>query len=212
MNSLRRHLSYANVVATLALVFAMSGGALAARHYLINSTKQISPKVLRKLEGHAGKPGAQGPAGQPGAPGPVGATGNDGARGPSDVYEAQLGTEAKASAGHTRTLTLANLPAGTYAISGQAFIAPQEQKPGHGECHLHAESDEALGTGQLTNIGTAEESMMISMEITHVFAATGEVTMTCQIDSVPWLLVPAGTRIVAIMVGSQHKTTASATE
>jgi len=32
MNSIRRHLSYANVVATMALVFAMSGGALAATH------------------------------------------------------------------------------------------------------------------------------------------------------------------------------------
>jgi hypothetical protein len=46
MNSIRRRLSYANVVATLALVFAMSGGALAASHYLVNSTKQINPKVL----------------------------------------------------------------------------------------------------------------------------------------------------------------------
>jgi hypothetical protein len=32
MNAHRRHLNYANVVATLALVFAMSGGALAASH------------------------------------------------------------------------------------------------------------------------------------------------------------------------------------
>jgi hypothetical protein len=31
---MRRHLSYANVVATLALVFAMTGGAFAASHYL----------------------------------------------------------------------------------------------------------------------------------------------------------------------------------
>jgi hypothetical protein len=46
---MRRRLSYANVVATLALVFAMSGGALAANHYLINSTKQINPKVLKAL-------------------------------------------------------------------------------------------------------------------------------------------------------------------
>jgi hypothetical protein len=46
---LRRHLSYANVTATLALVFAMSGGALAAKHYLLTSTKQISPKVLKQL-------------------------------------------------------------------------------------------------------------------------------------------------------------------
>jgi hypothetical protein len=46
---MRRHLNYANVVATLALVFAMSGGALAAKHYLVNSPKQISPKVLKSF-------------------------------------------------------------------------------------------------------------------------------------------------------------------
>jgi hypothetical protein len=49
MNRIRRNLSYANVTATLALVFAMSGGALAAKHYLLSSTKQISPKVLNSL-------------------------------------------------------------------------------------------------------------------------------------------------------------------
>ncbi len=46
---LRRHVSYANVVATLALVLAMGGSAVAARRYLINLTKQISPSVLKKL-------------------------------------------------------------------------------------------------------------------------------------------------------------------
>ncbi len=55
-----RRMSYANVAATMALVFAMSGGALAAGRYLITSTKQISPKVLKALEGKAGPKGATG--------------------------------------------------------------------------------------------------------------------------------------------------------
>ena len=42
MNSIRKHLSYANVVATFALVFAMGGSAIATKHYLITSTKQIT--------------------------------------------------------------------------------------------------------------------------------------------------------------------------
>ena len=74
----KRHVSYANVVATLALVFAMSGGALAAKHYLVSSTKQISPKVLKKLKGKTGKTGktgATGPAGPQGAAGPQGKEG-----------------------------------------------------------------------------------------------------------------------------------------
>src|SRR5271169_5575167 len=78
MNSLRKHLSYANVAATLALVFAMSGGALAAQHYLLHSTKQISPALLKKLRGRTGPAGPQGPQG---ATGPLGLHGNEGPRG-----------------------------------------------------------------------------------------------------------------------------------
>jgi hypothetical protein len=50
----RRRLGYANVVATVALVFAMSGGAFAASKYLLTSTKQIKPSVLAKLKGNRG--------------------------------------------------------------------------------------------------------------------------------------------------------------
>jgi Collagen triple helix repeat (20 copies) len=77
----RRHLNYANVVATLALVFAMSGGALAAKHYLINSTKQINPKVLKKLKGNTGKTGPTGPTGLTGPTGPAGPAGKTGETG-----------------------------------------------------------------------------------------------------------------------------------
>jgi hypothetical protein len=59
----RRHLTYANVVATLALVLAMSGAAAAARAYFITSTSQIAPDVLSELRGNTGATGATGPAG-----------------------------------------------------------------------------------------------------------------------------------------------------
>lgn len=86
MQGIRRRLGYANVVATLALVFAMSGGALAANHYLLSSTKQISPKLLAKLKGRAGakgKAGAAGPSGPAGATGVQGPAGPQGAQGPA---------------------------------------------------------------------------------------------------------------------------------
>ena len=89
---IRRHLSYANVTATLALVFAMSGGALAASHYLITSTKQIKPSVLSSLKGKAGPAGpagangtngANGTPGGPGEKGPQGGPGSNGSPGTS---------------------------------------------------------------------------------------------------------------------------------
>ncbi len=81
---LRRRMSYANVVATLAMVFAMTGGAYAASKFLITSTKQIKPSVLAQLKGKSGTngaPGAQGPAGPQGLAGVAGVNGKDGAPG-----------------------------------------------------------------------------------------------------------------------------------
>jgi hypothetical protein len=83
---LRRHLSYANVTATMALLLATSGSALAASKeftaetksrefsYLITSISQISPKVQAELKA-TGKAGRAGPAGAPGAPGSNGSQG-----------------------------------------------------------------------------------------------------------------------------------------
>jgi hypothetical protein len=89
---IRKRVTYANVAMTLALVFAMSGGAYAASKYLITSTKQISPKVLKQLKGAkgpkgetgaAGAAGKEGPAGKEGAPGKAGANGTNGKDGES---------------------------------------------------------------------------------------------------------------------------------
>jgi Collagen triple helix repeat (20 copies) len=84
---MRRHLSYANVVATLALVFAMSGGALAAKHYLLSSTRQIKPSVLKQLRGRTGPRGAKGSTGVTGAPGLQGPRGEAGSPGPAGLNE-----------------------------------------------------------------------------------------------------------------------------
>jgi len=73
-----RRFTYANVAATLALIFSMTGGALAAKHYLISSTSQISPRVLRSLHGASGPPGPRGPVGNAGPLGPEGRPGRDG--------------------------------------------------------------------------------------------------------------------------------------
>lgn len=106
---IRRHLSYANVVATMALLFAMGGSALAADHfvasaaktksteftaepnskefsYLITSVSQISPRVQAELKagekaGPAGPAGATGASGYPGSQGPAGLSGAAGASG-----------------------------------------------------------------------------------------------------------------------------------
>src|SRR4051812_19122252 len=86
----RRRPGYAEVVATLALLFAVTGGALAAGHYLITSTKQISPKVLKKLKGRRGPTGRRGAAGHVGPRGRLGARGPRGSTGPTGPRGAGL--------------------------------------------------------------------------------------------------------------------------
>ena len=82
----RARVSYANVVATLAILFSMTGAAVAAKHYLISSTSQINPKVLKAIEGHhTGTPGAAGTQGVVGPAGPAGPQGAPGNEGPPGV-------------------------------------------------------------------------------------------------------------------------------
>jgi hypothetical protein len=71
----QEHVRFANVMAVIAVVFAMAGGAYAAGIVKITSLRQISPKVVKQLKG------ARGPAGTPGLAGPQGPVGKDGANG-----------------------------------------------------------------------------------------------------------------------------------
>ncbi len=120
-----RHLSYANVAATLALVLSMSGGALAAKHYLINSASQINPKVLKKLRGTTGSRGAQG---RTGAAGPRGPEGQPGRQGP----EGREGTAATITPVVWRPLTLEH----KWELFDPADGSPEFTKDAEGFVHL----------------------------------------------------------------------------
>jgi hypothetical protein len=134
----RMRVSPAMVIAGLALVFAMSGGAYAAKKYLITSTKQISPSVLKALQGKAGKAGANGlpgvggaqgpagPAGPAGAGGPKGETGPAGVKGekgPTGASGAKGVTGATGATGYTETLPSGKTETGTWSIYTQ-FVEP----------------------------------------------------------------------------------------
>jgi hypothetical protein len=97
-----KRLTYANVAMTVTLVFAMTGGAYAAKHYLITSTKQISPSVLKQLVGKTGPAGAagpQGPAGLKGEPGSPGGKGEPGVKGETGSVGAKGATGPEGPAG-----------------------------------------------------------------------------------------------------------------
>jgi hypothetical protein len=117
-----RYLTYPNVVATLALVFAMSGGAYAAKRYIISSLKQISPKVLKELQGAKGPPGAAGPGGPAGPSGPAGLQGLPGKEG----VAGKEGSAGKDGA----SVTSKELPKGNAGCKegGSEFVAAEGKK------------------------------------------------------------------------------------
>src|SRR4051794_21016891 len=159
---IRARMTYANVVATLALLFAMSGGALAAKHYLISSTSQISPKVLKQLK----KPGARGATGSAGAAGPAGAAGAAGGAGAKGEpgAEGQQGAEGKEGklAGNTPRWH-ATSEAGTEAVPVKTTLLESPPFKIVGHCFKHEAETEALtyltltaGTGFVSESNEAE--------------------------------------------------------
>jgi hypothetical protein len=125
-SALRKRLpvSPTTVIATLALVFAMTGGAYAANHFLITSTKQISPKVLKSLKGANGKNGAAGPAGPAGAAGagtggpagPQGPAGTAGAKGETGTPGSPGAKGEKGTTGFTEHLPSGKTETGIWAF------------------------------------------------------------------------------------------------
>jgi hypothetical protein len=92
-----------NAIALTALVFAMTGTGMAASHYMISSTRQISPKVLKQLRGRTGARGLPGPAGAGGS------NGKEGPQGPAGPLLTTL------PAGRTQT--------GVYGAEGSVQVA-----------------------------------------------------------------------------------------
>ncbi len=165
ISRIRKRLTYTNVLMTLALIFAMSGSAYAASKYVITSTKQISPKVLKTLKGAngaAGPTGPQGSAGTAAVKGEAGANGTNGTNGES-VTMAELkpgatcedgGAEFKVATSKTHACNgttgyTKNLPSGktetgawtvtasneSHSISAISFAIPLAKTLGATEVH-----------------------------------------------------------------------------
>ena len=121
--AIRRRFNATGVVALLALVFAMGGGAYAAGRYVITSTKQISPKVLKALAGKPGTAGANGAQGQPGSAGsqgpagPAGQKGESGATGPQGPAGAAGKNGENGTTGFAKVLPSKATETGTWSFS-----------------------------------------------------------------------------------------------
>jgi len=152
--------AYANI-ATLALVVATTGGTLAATNsdYVITSTTQISPKVLRALKGRTGAAGRAGPQGEAGEAGPAGETGpaskedspwTAGGTLPSGKTETGTWAFTKNAEGQIRVPISFPIPTNqplkpTLGRGPVEFSAPKEEDPldAHPDCHGSVAKPEA---------------------------------------------------------------------
>jgi hypothetical protein len=171
----RIHVSPATAIATLALVFAMSGGAYAAKHYLITSTKQISPKVLKSLKGASGNNGAPGAAGPAGPGGAQGAQGAQGPAGPAGAAGAKGGpgpagtngtNGTNGTTGFTKTLPSGETETGGWTVSPSAagialapisFSIPLAAPPSGAKVHYVTHAEWSGHTAPAECAGTVAE-------------------------------------------------------
>ncbi|MDO8209535.1 hypothetical protein [Conexibacter sp. CPCC 206217] len=214
----RRHTLPVALVIALALPSAgvMSAAALAAPGHGGNgpTASAAAKRTARKRRarrvsgtrgprGPKGSPGSNGARGAPGAAGAPGATGPAGPAGPagpSDAFEAHNdGTVNGPDSEDVTVVTLPQLPAGAYVISGKATVTR-----GAPRGSFSASCTLAAATASDTSLTIAPDSTGLGATVNTMLAvsfdAPHDATMTCTLLGASWRAQNA--RIVAIKVGS----------
>ncbi len=150
---IRRRLTYANVAMTLALVFAMAGGAYAAKKFIITSKSQIKPSVWAQLKGKNGANGTNGTNGAPGLNGKdgVGSQGPQGPQGPQGEKGLKGDTGSVGPTGATGTTgkegpTGKEGATGTTGATGSPWTASGTLPPGKTETGTWSYGEVPAGT------------------------------------------------------------------
>jgi hypothetical protein len=176
---LRSCLSYANVMATLAVFVALGGSAYAAFTLPSNSVgsrqlkngavtpKKVARTTIKLFKGQKGAPGPKGDQGARGAQGVQGRKGIQGPIGPSNVYFTSSTTLGA-------TLTV---PAGDYWIEGQCDFSNSNGTPQPGLDSLT--SSQAGGIGSASATIPANGTTVASHDVTAHFASQGTLENGC---------------------------------
>ena len=205
MDFLRRHLTYANVVASLALFLALGGAAFAATQLPRNSvgTGQLKPeavtagKIAKKTRHQlmgatgpqgpraTGKTGKAGSKGATGARGATGAKGDIGARGPTGPAGADAGPALEVfrissltlPAGESKQVLGQNLAAGAYVLSATVNLVAIGGGVEEVFCNLNA-GVEPRGQASVS-LAVAGDEATIPLSATQTLSSVGTAILSC---------------------------------
>ena len=208
----RRRVSYANVASTVALVIALGGGtAWAAHTYVITSTSQIKPSVLKKLHGKNGTNGTNGTNGANGTNGTKGATGAAGTN--ATVNGVAAGGDLTGSFPNPSIAPGAITPAKIGPIPTVA-VTNSAGEAAHAVVTFDTNLFDPLGmhsTTTNTSRLTAPIAGVYAIDSTVCFSAdaTGDRALYLQVDGtqISFIQTPAvtGSRATCVYAGSQQK-------
>jgi hypothetical protein len=180
----RKHLTFANVIAMIALFVALGGTSYAAirigsKQIKNNSVQSVDIKnrTIKSIDI---------------APGTIGATLQSSA---GQVSRDSGPTDIGASQQYTTVATMGNIAPGSYLL-----LAKTNQNGNtltDGRCRLSADDDADYSNRGLRAQGTADSH---SLSLVHTFNGTGTAVLACRISEGKWST--ADSKIIAVKVAS----------
>lgn len=209
---LRRHLTYANVVATVCLFVVLGGGAYAATQLPKNS---VGPKQLKKgavTPAKVSKQARKQLRGNTGSAGPAGPAGPSGAGPAFETFQASEKVVGLSGKSPQPLLSLSNLPAGSYSFLASAMAGAGSGGQFQVFCTLAtggaagSGAPAPIGAGVVGLAGTNLRLPTMSLQQVHTFSSPGgSVRLECfeegnQAGEHAYIL---NARLTAIQVQSQ---------
>jgi hypothetical protein len=169
--------------------FVSSSGVITAcankhsgRVHLVTSGARCHHGEQKITWNQKGVPGSAGLTGKTGATGPTGSTGTTGATGANGasagLNDFNDGPVILSTSGEQTVATMANVPAGNYILTAKAEIS-NGATPLLVDCFLRAGGDFDESRAQLAAAGSAGSVETLPFTLSHVFATTGTVTLSC---------------------------------
>ncbi len=221
LRRLRSRLSYANVVASLALFVALGGVSYAAvklpknsvgsrqiKHNAVTGSKvkngsltgaDIKNRSLTAADFAGVLAGPTGPQGSVGPPGPAGVAG---ATGPSDAYASHVPGGVESSITEA-DLTSVSVPAGSYVVTAKLYgLRPNQVEPTDLTCSLWNDTEQIDFIHAGANIVTIQPYLQLPLEGFATVAGPTTFRLACY-GSGGTIRIYAIT-LVALKVGTLH--------